>query len=137
TRASASIPACVANAANCEKLAWALAVHLSAKTRHVPVHKVGVRGVGVAPDVVEALHAGDDAALVAHEEFKKAEFLRTKIDDPAVPLCAAAAEVQHQPIDLELSWLAGLHLSAPERANARQKLLEGERLCEIVVGARI
>src|SRR5438128_10462897 len=86
-RPNTSIPECVANAANCANQAWALAVHLPAKIRHVHVHKVGVRGVVVSPDVGEDLHAGDDAPLVAPEEFKKAEFLLTRSDDPAVPLC--------------------------------------------------
>src|SRR5207247_9101825 len=73
-RPNTSISECVANAANCANQAWALAVHLTAKIRHVHVHKVGVRGVVVAPAGVEVRHAGDEAALVATGELRQPEF---------------------------------------------------------------
>src|SRR6266545_3344948 len=92
-RPNISVVEGVADAADGADQAGAVAVHLAAKVGHVDVYEIGVGGVVVTPDVVENLHAGDDAALVAHEEFEKAELLRTELDDAASALRPAAAQV--------------------------------------------
>src|SRR3972149_3077295 len=55
-------------------------VDLTAEVGDVHVDQVGVRRVVIAPDVVQYLGTGDDAALVAHEELQQGELLGAEVD---------------------------------------------------------
>src|SRR3972149_3138041 len=70
------------------------AIDLASQVGHVYVHQVGVRRVVVAPDVVQDLRAGHDAALVAHQELQERELFRAEVDGPAVADGSAGAPGQ-------------------------------------------
>src|SRR3990170_4801380 len=79
-----------------DQLALVAAIDLAAEVRHVDVHEVGVRRVVVAPDMIQYLRAGHDAALISHQELQEGELLRAEVYRAAVADRSAAAQVQHQ-----------------------------------------
>src|SRR3972149_5980513 len=95
-------------------------VDLAAEVGDIHVDQVGVRRVVIAPDVVQYLGPGDDAALVAPEELQQGELLGAEVDRLTGAFGAPASQVQRQVRGLELVGLAGLDAAAAQGAQAGQ-----------------
>src|SRR5450759_3627561 len=85
-------------------------VELATQTAHVHIHDVGEGVVLLVPDVVEDAVAREHLPGVPHEQLEQAELLGAERD---------------------------LLAAAQQGADARQKLLKGERLHQVVVGAAV
>src|SRR6202012_1104801 len=93
-------------------------------------HRVG------SPDFVGQTLAGDDQALVAHQELEQLELAVGELDFALAAVDLAGVGVQLQVADLERGG-AARRPTAQQRADPRQQLLALEGLDQVVVGARV
>src|SRR5215210_699327 len=111
-------------------------VDLLAQVADVDVDDVRAVLVLAIPRVLEQLEAVEDLAGAAHERVEQGELLGRQLD-----LGLPAPDPPRRGVEPEVARLE--HGGAPERAPARERaqprgqLLEGERLGEVVVGARV
>src|SRR4051812_36871968 len=100
------------------------------------VDRVRRRHRVVAPDLVEQALAGDDEALVAHQELEQLELPISQLDFPL-----AAADLAGVGIEDEVAYLhrgGATRGTAPQqRPDPRQQLLALERLDQVIVGAAV
>src|SRR5689334_124915 len=112
-------------------------VDLGTQARNMRFDDAGL-GIEVkVPDALEQHRARDDAALIAHEEFKQAKLARLQVDHLAAAADGAANEI-HLEIGDAQNGLLPLERRPPgESMEPGQELGEGEGLGDIVVAARL
>src|SRR4051812_23615763 len=100
------------------------------------VDRVRRRHRVVAPDLVEQALAGDDQALVAHQELEQLELPVGQLD-----LALAAVNLARVGVEDEIAHLhrggAARRAAAQQRPDPRQQLLALEWLDQVVVGAAV
>src|SRR5450756_955339 len=111
-------------------------VELATQAAHVHVHDVGESVVLLVPGVVEDAVAREHLPGVPHEQLEEAELLGAQRDLLAVAHHTALRRVQAEVADHE-SRRQRHRGPAQQGADARQKLLEDERLHQVVVGAAV
>ena len=89
-----------------------------------------------APDGVKDPVAGQDDPRVAHEVFQELELEGGRLDDPIAPTNLVRADVQHEIREAE-DLAVGRRAPPQQRPYAREQLVVGERLHEVVVGAAV
>src|ERR1700721_2191055 len=111
-------------------------IYFAAKIVDVHIHHVGHRIEIELPYLLDNGGACDRLAFVTHQELEQSKFLRAQIDGMAAALNGVCHAVDFQVTDLQYhaAWPAP---PAQNRANARSKLRERERLCKRVVCSRI
>ena len=110
---------------------------LVAQLAHEDVHGAVAPGFPPAPDPLEQLVARDHAAALERQRVEEPELGRRQVDALAVHVGLDVERVDQELLDLDrLAALLGLGAHAPpgRRAHARDELLHGERLDEVVVG---
>jgi hypothetical protein len=87
--------------------------------------------------VVEDLGASEDATLVAHQELEQGELFGAQLNRATLAVGATSPKIESQAVYVDLRGLARLYFAPAEGAQTREKLLEGEWLREVVVGAGV
>src|SRR5665648_883658 len=105
-------------------------VELATQAAHVHVHDVGERVVLLVPGVIEDAVARKHLPGVPHEQLEEAELLGAERDLLAVAQHTALRRVQAEVADHE-GRRQRHRRPAQQGADARQKLLEGERLHQV------
>src|SRR4029079_12641964 len=112
-------------------------VDLGTQARNMGFDDAGL-GIEVkVPDALEQHRPGDDAALVAHQEFKQAKLARLQIDRLAAAADGTANQIHLEIGDAQEGLLALERRAAGESVQPRQKLGEGKGLGDIVVAPRL
>ena len=107
-----------------------------AQRRDCDAYGVGERVCMLVPCPFEELLGADDAALGGDEDLEHGELLASQRDVAAVAIDLAAKRIQPQAGDLAHGRPV-VGASAVERAEAKDELLELERLGQVVVGAEL
>ena len=89
------------------------------------------------PDALKEHRARYNATAVAHQDFEQAKFARLQVNHVAAARHLPAYEIDLEVADLEARFLALGVRTAGKCVDAREKLREGERLNQIIVGAGV
>src|SRR4051812_26685578 len=112
------------------------AVDLGAQARNMGFDDAGL-GIEVkVPDALEQHRPGDDAALVAHEEFEQAKLARLQIDGLAAAADGAAHQIHLEIGDTQHGLLALERRGAGESMEHGQEAGEGKGRCDINIAPR-
>src|SRR5581483_10252973 len=107
----------------------------------VHVDRARVAEVGAAPQRLQQHAPGADATGYGSERAQQLELDKRQLDGLPVALDGAARNVDHEPVELDTlvgPQLEARDLRAPEqRADARAKLTDRERLRDVVVRAEL
>src|SRR5262245_17949664 len=98
---------------------------------------IGVRIEVELPHTLEQHGLSDDAAGVAHQIFEHSEFLRLQLDWHAAAAYRPPQQIHFEIDDLLIDLLDRSRRSTNDGIQPGKQLGEGERLEEIVVGARL
>jgi hypothetical protein len=115
-----------------------LGLHLAAQVAHVYLEVVGGGAHVEAPDRLEQRVAGQDPGRVAHEDLQQGELGPGQAQRPSAP-------PRLEPVGIEpdvgerqnLRFPVGRRAPAQQCPHPGQQLLSGERLGQVVVGARV
>src|SRR5215217_3627213 len=113
-------------------------VDLVAQLADEHVHSAVAMRLAAAPDLLQDLVPGDDAAAVEREGVKETELRRSQLGAPSVHVRLHVERVDPQLGDLDrIAAVLVLDTDSPPggRAHPGHELLHGKRLDEIVVGA--
>ena len=110
---------------------------LAAQVADVHVERVRAEAEVVAPDALVDHRAREHLARVAQEQLEQRELGARQLDRLAVARHLARPRVQLEIAERELLALVVRGDTAKQRAQPREQLVEGERLDEVVVRARV
>src|SRR5438105_2441579 len=116
------------------------AVDLVAEALDADVDGTVAVALAAAPDPLEQLVAGDDAAALQGERVEDAELGRREVGALAVHVGLDVRRVDAQLLDLDRIAVASLGIreaAAQRRLHAGDELLHRDRLDKIVVGAEL
>ncbi|GAA3121809.1 hypothetical protein GCM10020254_81320 [Streptomyces goshikiensis] len=122
----------------CTSRELAAGLQLPAQVADVDGEGVGVRPEVLSPHQFEDQLAGEYLAGVAHEEFEQGRFGTAELQRAAPAAPGPGRRVEHEVGEAERGGAAGRGRRPPQqRADPRDQLVQGERLDEVVVGARL
>jgi hypothetical protein len=93
-------------------------------------------GAALAPNRIQDFVARDDAADVFDQQFKNTKFGLGEMDFATIAEGSERGDIQGEASEFENVPAAEL-VAADQGADAGEKFLKGERLCEVVVGPGI
>jgi hypothetical protein len=112
-------------------------LRLAAQVADVDLQRVRRRAEVVAPDAIEDLLAGEHLPRVLQEQLEQEELGAGELDRPPVAGDLVRVRVELEVAEAQRAPLALPARSPQQRPQAREQLLERERLGQVVVGARL